>query len=56
MKGIFGDWDGSIADARRLQETLAAEVVLRDEAPETPRWLAGFDVGFEDGPVKKRKK
>ena len=48
MTAIFGDWDGSIADARRLQERLAAEVVLRDEVTEAPRWLAGFDVGFED--------
>nr|WP_298134102.1 deoxyribonuclease V [uncultured Pseudoxanthomonas sp.] len=48
MTAIFGDWDGSIADARRLQERLAAEVVLRDDVTETPRWLAGFDVGFED--------
>ena len=48
MKALFGDWDGSIAHARRLQELLAAEVVLRDDRPEVPRWLAGFDVGFED--------
>lgn len=45
---MFGDWDGSIADARRLQERLATEVSLRDDVPDTPRWLAGFDVGFED--------
>ncbi len=48
MSAVFGDWDGSAAEARRLQERLAAEVSLRDEVPETPRWLAGFDVGFED--------
>lgn len=48
MNALFGDWDGSIAGARRLQEALAAEVVLRDDVPEAPRWLAGFDVGFED--------
>lgn len=48
MSGLFGDWDGSAADARRVQERLAAEVVLRDDAPEAPRWLGGFDVGFED--------
>ncbi|WP_334177850.1 deoxyribonuclease V [Pseudoxanthomonas sp.] len=48
MSAVFGDWDGSIADARRLQEQLASGVVLRDDLPEAPRWLAGFDVGFED--------
>lgn len=48
MSALFGDWDGSIAGARRLQEALAKDVELRDGMPETPRWLAGFDVGFED--------
>ncbi len=48
MSGLFGDWDGSAADARRVQQRLAAEVMLRDDAPEAPRWLGGFDVGFED--------
>lgn len=51
---MFGDWDGSIADARRLQERLATEVSLRDDLPDTPRWLAGFDVGFEDGGATTR--
>ncbi|WCE04496.1 deoxyribonuclease V [Pseudoxanthomonas sp. JBR18] len=44
----FAGWDGSIAGARALQETLATQVVLADQAPETPRTIAGFDVGFED--------
>lgn len=48
MSTVFGEWDGSIAGARRLQDRLAGDVVLRDDVPETPRWLAGFDVGFED--------
>lgn len=48
MTAVFGDWDGSVVEARRLQERLATEVSLRDEVPKTPRWLAGFDVGFED--------
>lgn len=48
MSTVFGDWDGSIAGARTLQDRLAGDVVLRDDVPETPRWLAGFDVGFED--------
>ena len=48
MSTVFGDWDGSIADARRVQEQLAGDIVLRDDVPEAPRWLGGFDVGFED--------
>lgn len=48
MNPVFGDWDGSVADARRVQAQLAADVVLRDDVPEVPRWLGGFDVGFED--------
>ena len=44
----FGDWNGSIADARRLQAELAQGVLLRDRFAEPPRWLGGFDVGFED--------
>ncbi len=44
----FGDWDGSIAGARMLQTQLAAQVSLVDDAPATPRTIAGFDVGFED--------
>ena len=31
MKPVFGDWDGSVADARRVQAQLAADVVLRDD-------------------------
>lgn len=49
MSGAFGDWDGSPADARRLQAELAARVSLRDGFPASPRWIGGFDVGFEDG-------
>ena len=48
MSTVFGDWDGSIADARRVQEQLAGDIVLRDDVQATPRWLGGFDVGFED--------
>ncbi len=44
----FGDWDGSIADARRVQSDLAQRVLLRDDFANPPRWLGGFDVGFED--------
>ena len=45
---VFGEWDGSIVQARALQATLAKQVRLHDEVPDPPRWLAGFDVGFED--------
>ena len=44
---IFGDWDGSIDDARTLQADLAKSVSLHDDFAE-PRILAGFDVGFEE--------
>lgn len=47
MNRGFGDWDGSIEGAKRLQRRLAAEVVLHDDFTDPPRWLAGFDVGFE---------
>ncbi|MEL1265307.1 deoxyribonuclease V [Pseudoxanthomonas putridarboris] len=47
MNRGFGDWDGSIEDAKRLQRQLAEQVVLRDDFADPPRWLAGFDVGFE---------
>jgi deoxyribonuclease V len=50
---VFGDWDGSIDAARRLQAELAERVSLRDDFPE-PRTLAGFDVGFEqDGAITR---
>ena len=45
---VFGDWDGSIAQARALQATLARQVRLHDEIADPQRWLAEFDVGFED--------
>ncbi|TDK25947.1 deoxyribonuclease V [Luteimonas aestuarii] len=48
MTEAFGDWDGSIADARRVQAELATRLRLRDDFPKPPRWLGGFDVGFED--------
>ena len=44
----FADWDGSIADARRVQDALSARVVLRDGFVAPLRWIGGFDVGFED--------
>lgn len=42
------DWDGNVAAARALQETLARDVVLEDDFPTPLRRIAGFDVGFED--------
>ncbi|KLJ02469.1 deoxyribonuclease V [Luteimonas sp. FCS-9] len=44
----FGDWDGSAAQARGLQSRLAAQVELEDRLPARVRWIAGFDVGFEE--------
>ncbi len=44
----FGNWNGSIADARTLQARLATRVSLRDDFVSPPRVIAGFDVGFED--------
>ena len=41
-------WDGDVAAARALQETLAREVVLEDRYPSPQRRIAGFDVGVED--------
>ena len=41
-------WDGDVAAARALQETLAREVRIEDDHPNPPRRIAGFDVGFED--------
>lgn len=51
--GVFGDWDGSVAAARSLQAELAQQVSLRD-AFDPPRWIGGFDVGFEDGGATTR--
>ncbi|HBK47254.1 MAG TPA: deoxyribonuclease V [Xanthomonadaceae bacterium] len=45
---VFPGWDGSIANARALQQQLAAQVLLEDRFPDPPALLAGFDVGFED--------
>ncbi|RDZ27846.1 deoxyribonuclease V [Lysobacter silvisoli] len=42
------EWDGDVAAARALQVTLAQQVSLQDELPAPLRYLAGFDVGFED--------
>ena len=50
----FADWDGSIAGARTLQRTLAAQVSLEDGFAQPLRTLAGFDVGFEDAGATTR--
>jgi len=44
----FGDWDGTPAGARLLQQELAERVVLQDDFP-VLRLIAGVDVGFEEG-------
>jgi len=48
MIEAFSGWDGSTADARRIQLELARQVSLYDDFGE-PRRIAGFDVGFEEG-------
>ncbi|KAB7770201.1 deoxyribonuclease V [Xanthomonas maliensis] len=45
---VFAGWDGSVRQARQLQQQLAGQVVLDDRWTPTPQLLAGFDVGFED--------
>ncbi len=47
IASVFGSWDGSVRQARRLQAELARQVRLDDDFG-TPRRLAGFDVGFEE--------
>ncbi|MHA6479876.1 deoxyribonuclease V [Stutzerimonas sp. KH-1] len=44
----FGDWDGSPAAARALQQTLVAQLRLQDDFPPL-HLIAGVDVGFEEG-------
>lgn len=44
----FGDWDGSVTQARALQATLAAQVLVKDGFASPLRTVAGLDVGFED--------
>ncbi|MCW4453401.1 deoxyribonuclease V [Flavobacterium sp. MXW15] len=51
---VFGDWDGSPAQARLLQAQLAKQVRLDEEVPAQPSLIAGFDVGFEDGGLVTR--
>ncbi|MCR6662370.1 MAG: deoxyribonuclease V [Luteimonas sp.] len=54
MNHPFGDWDGSVVDARRVQTGLAQQVVLRDDFAKPLRHVGGFDVGFEeDGTITR---
>jgi deoxyribonuclease V len=46
---LLPGWDGTAEGARALQEELATQVLLEDGFTDPPRWLAGFDVGFEEG-------
>jgi deoxyribonuclease V len=41
-------WDLSTQQARKLQESLAAKVILQDKLPDRIRYVAGTDVGFEN--------
>lgn len=47
-------WTGDVHAARRVQESLAALVKLRDGYPKRLQTVAGFDVGFEDGGATTR--
>ncbi|WP_313027149.1 deoxyribonuclease V [Pseudomonas lopnurensis] len=44
----FGDWDGTPAAARLMQQALAAQARLEDDFASL-RLIAGVDVGFEEG-------
>ena len=47
-------WDGDIPAARRMQDDLARQLVLRDDFTRPLRTIAGFDVGFEeDGAITR---
>ena len=45
---VFRGWDGSVANARALQDTLAGQVRIVDDYPPL-QVIAGVDVGFEEG-------
>lgn len=45
---VLPPWNGDLAAARALQARLATRVRLADARTRPPRWIAGFDVGFED--------
>jgi len=45
---VFQGWDGSVANARALQTTLAGQVRIVDDYPPL-QVIAGVDVGFEEG-------
>ncbi|MDG2525584.1 deoxyribonuclease V [Stenotrophomonas sp. HITSZ_GD] len=44
---VLPPWDGNLAAARALQARLSRHVRLEDDFPRPLRWIAGFDVGFE---------
>ncbi len=44
---VLPPWEGNLAAARALQARLAGRVRLEDDRVRPPRWIAGFDVGFE---------
>ena len=48
MSHALPPWEGSTAGLRDLQDTLARQVLLRDDFAAPPRTIAGFDVGFEE--------
>lgn len=51
---VLPPWEGNLAAARALQARLAGRVRLEDDRVRPPRWIAGFDVGFEDAGATTR--
>ena len=45
---VQGSWPTTVAEAREIQETLRAQVITRG-APANVQYVAGVDVGFEQG-------
>ncbi len=48
LGAAFSGWNGSTAEARELQKTLASRLLLSDDFGPL-RLIAGVDVGFEEG-------
>jgi len=42
-------WDVSVKEAKELQEQLRCRIVAEDRLPAGIRYVAGVDIGFEDG-------
>ena len=52
--GTLSGWDGRVAEARAMQDSLGQDIVLKDGFAKPLKTVAGFDVGFEeDGAVTR---